>query len=448
MQKKSRFIGVLAIALLIPAVARSQEAVHWEPTLESAQRLAAETNRLVLIQFGAPWCVYCKRMEAEVLTQPSLAGVVAANYVAVKLNADYFRATATQYGVTDLPTTAITTPQGKLLDTIKGRTDAAVFAARLTQIAATARQSGAPTYAQVPGTAQPPSAVQKPVPPTMNPPVAGAMNPPPTGAPSNLAGPMLGSNDRPAGAATTQPNNGPAQGRYTDYFRRPADSIAPIAQPQSTQPMSTNPQTPVAYPLSAPAAGVTATSAATVQPMGAAAGPSLGQAAMPSPAVQSGTQSPPLLAQQPNALGTGNAVAASPTAEVSAGLPTLNPPLALDGFCPVMLAEKQQWTAGDRRWGAIHRGRTYLFSGPEAQRTFFKDPDRYSPAVSGNDVVLAAEQGQVVSGMREHGVFYGPRIYLFSSEATLEKFSRNPSLYANQTLGSLRNGAYAGQPLQ
>ncbi len=128
--------------------------------------------------------------------------------------------------------------------------------------------------------------------------------------------------------------------------------------------------------------------------------------------------------------------------------PTGNPAFGLDGFCPVSLMEKQQWVPGDPRWGMTHRGRTYLFAGPEEQARFAKDPDRYAPVVSGNDVVLATEQGQTVSGMREHGVFFGSRVYLFSSEDTLKKFAENPNLYANQALEALRSGAYPGRQLR
>ena len=95
-----------------------------------------------------------------------------------------------------------------------------------------------------------------------------------------------------------------------------------------------------------------------------------------------------------------------------------NPPLGLDGCCPVSLVEKQQWVAGDRRWGVNHRGRLYFFAGPEEQRRFFADPDRYAPVVSGNDIVLASE-GQVVPGKtRIRRVLTEDRVYLFSSEAT------------------------------
>ena len=154
-----------------------------------------------------------------------------------------------------------------------------------------------------------------------------------------------------------------------------------------------------------------------------------------------GSRSPLPSPQQP----TGNPSLPSPATRSG---PPISPPLGLNGYCPVALAEKQQWVLGDRRWGAIHRGRTYLFSGPEEQRRFFTDPDRFAPIISGNDIVLASEQGQPVPGMREHGVFFGNRVYLFSSEATLEKFARNPNQYANQAMGAVQPGAYAGQQLR
>ena len=100
--------------------------------------------------------------------------------------------------------------------------------------------------------------------------------------------------------------------------------------------------------------------------------------------------------------------------------------------------EKQQSAPGDRRYRAIHRGRTYLFTGPEQQRTFFKDPDRYAPVISGNDIVQAMEKGQAVPGKREHGVFYNGHIFLFADEVSLDKFSKNPAFYANQALEAIQ----------
>ena len=108
----------------------SQQVVRWEPTLESAQRLAAQTNRLVLIYFCGPSCVYCRRMEAEVLSQPAVAAAINADYVAVKIVADYFPTTAKRYSITHLPTTVITTPQGQWLDSKEGYVAADEYVAR------------------------------------------------------------------------------------------------------------------------------------------------------------------------------------------------------------------------------------------------------------------------------------------------------------------------------
>jgi YHS domain-containing protein len=128
------------------------------------------------------------------------------------------------------------------------------------------------------------------------------------------------------------------------------------------------------------------------------------------------------------------AVATSAPVKTTAANAAAGPLLALDGYCPVSLIEEQRWQLGDRRWGVIHRGRTYLFSGPEQQRKFLSDPDRYSPAISGQDVVMALDYGQEIDGKRALGVTYQNRMYLFSNDASRQAFERNPKRYATEVL--------------
>jgi YHS domain-containing protein len=109
-----------------------------------------------------------------------------------------------------------------------------------------------------------------------------------------------------------------------------------------------------------------------------------------------------------------------------------------------MTANRRRWTLGDRRWGATHRGRTYLFSGPDQQRRFLADPDRYAPVLSGNDAVLAVEEGRAVPGRRQHGVFFNDRVYLFSNEESLDKFTQNPHHYASEVLQAVQAGNSRG----
>jgi YHS domain-containing protein len=109
-------------------------------------------------------------------------------------------------------------------------------------------------------------------------------------------------------------------------------------------------------------------------------------------------------------------------------------PLGLEGYCPVTLAERGVWTEGRAQWGARHRGRTYLFAGPEQQQAFLASPDRYSPALSGDDPVAVVEHGKSTPGRRAYGVTYQSRMYLFSSPETRAQCAANPERYTATTI--------------
>jgi len=104
-------------------------------------------------------------------------------------------------------------------------------------------------------------------------------------------------------------------------------------------------------------------------------------------------------------------------------------PLGLEGYCPVTLADRGVWTEGRAQWGVRHRGRTYLFAGPEQQQAFLAAPDRYAPALSGDDPVVVVDQRRSTPGRRAYGVTYQSRMYLFSSPETRAQFAANPERY-------------------
>ncbi len=169
MWKKQGLLWVVMGACLLPASAWAQQPLRWEPTLDSAKRRAAQTDRLVLIHFWADWCPACRKMEAEVFSQPHVGAALQASFVPVKVNADYFPATRRQYGVTALPTDVIITPQGRQIERIQGPAVAREYVERLNQVAARAKRRDAGTYAQIPAG-----------PPPIDPSVT---RPPPSGAP-------------------------------------------------------------------------------------------------------------------------------------------------------------------------------------------------------------------------------------------------------------------------
>jgi protein disulfide-isomerase len=223
-----------------------------------------------------------------------------------------------------------------------------------------------------------------------------------------------------------------------DARQRTAGTYAQIpASPAVGSPAIANPLRPNEAPMS-PTYG-SAQPVAPVQPMpgpvpvspAAPANIPATSAAPFGPAILPGSQAP--LASQ----GMANERQPQPQQAPIA----LKPTLALDGYCPVRLVETGRWEKGSKLFGMIHRGRIYLFAGPEEQRRFQANPDRFAPVNSGNDIVLSVETGRAVAGFREHGAQYDGHVYLFASEATLKKFESNPLFYADRALQAIRPAA-------
>jgi YHS domain-containing protein len=73
-----------------------------------------------------------------------------------------------------------------------------------------------------------------------------------------------------------------------------------------------------------------------------------------------------------------------------------------------------------------------LFRGLEEQQAFLADPDRYAPALSGDDPVAAFDSGTALPGERRYGVTYQQRIYLFASPESRATFAANPQRYTSR----------------
>jgi len=511
-----------------PASPQAMQQSLWQPTLEAARQLAARTDRLVLVYFYADWCQACRVMEDEMAAAPNAMAELQQHYVAVKVNADFFPATAKQYGVTGLPTTVVITPQGQIIDGIRGRLELRQYIARLSHVAVEARRAAAahaargwPAAASAgsvgdgaganrPLTGQPRRQYVDSPGPGMAP-VSGAS------APFGQQELQLGQQQSPrptlGGMPSVDPFSRPTaetagQLNTTPYSQHRLAVQPPPAHMASGQP-AVPPSTPSGFgwptgqPATAttPPAGLTPgyrsdgsdSALPTYQPaVGSppssapnnAGLPATGSAVSPSSTTMPGSvyarwtnnwpatnQSIGLPQQSPHnsagSIPTGGTLASSAPAgglvgpaagqnppagdaqpAVSAGNPQIsippgNPPLGLDGYCPVCLVEKQKWVLGNRLWGVIHRGRTYLFDSPEDRAKFFADPDRYAPVMSGQDVVYALESGRLVPGHRRHGVYFGNRVYLFADEASLQKFSQNPHHYAAHALAATRSASSA-----
>jgi thiol-disulfide isomerase/thioredoxin len=145
--------------------------------------------------------------------------------------------------------------------------------------------------------------------------------------------------------------------------------------------------------------------------------------------------------QPPFVAATPEVQTAAPASKSSTLIPASQaPPVALDGFCPVTLMEvmasnpgdRAAWKKGDKRFGAIHRGRTFLFASVEQQEKFLANPDGFAPVLSGCDPVVYAERGQLVDGKRSYGLVTPEKqIVLFADEDSLNRFKQSPGQYVS-----------------
>lgn len=430
-------IGVALVVWGLVSSAQAQQTIRWQWNLESAKQVAGQTNRLVLVHFWADWCGPCKRMEQDVFSRPDVAAALEADYVPVKLHKDHFPAVAREFGITAIPADVILTPQGQVLEKFQGYSDANQYVGRMNRVAAVYRTQNGRVYTQIAG--QP---AKTPAVPSMD-----ASRYPTPGYPP-AAGPQ-GYNDNRgvdpynrSPQASPAPANPPYAGLPMPEQNGPQMNMngpgLPVAgQPEPVRsPYAQNPA-PVQDPL-LPQPGPAMSSMPPATPPREQANPYLGPSLSPSREMPQGTATtapnqggqPWQATSSPNPPAMGMPAAeAMPSRSVQ--LPPGNPPLGLDGYCPVQLNEKERWVRGNPKWGVRHEGRTYLFAGPEEQSRFYADPDRYAPVLSGDDVVLMVEQGQRVAGRREHGGWFQNRIYLFADEATFQRFFADPYRYAN-----------------
>lgn len=434
--------AVMLLALGIVS-AGAQEPMPWQPNLEAAQRLAAQTNRLVLIHFWAPWCRPCMRMEQEVFSKVETAKGLEANFVLVKLNADEAPGTARLYGVSSLPSDVITTPSGRLVSQIQSPPTATQYVTQMNQAAAGYRSlarkvsdNTAPAPAVT--TDVPPGAIAPPTSPSTDPSASPPANTTasPT-APPATSSPVAAANDRyaeyfPGGQSTspapeTSPVT-PAQAYTNVPAATPVAQGAPLTDPYahpSAPQAAMQPPVPDAHPMQAPAAvNPYASNPYTAAPPAASpAAPN--PYAAPAPQVQTAVPANPAAAP-PSYV---SQASVAPQVQLPP-LPPGCPPLALDGNCPVTLVERKRWAVGHPTFGAVHRGRTYLFLGPQERDKFLADPDRFSPVLSGLDPVMAIDGKVSAPGKREFGVFGADgKIYLFADEASRARFEQNEQHY-------------------
>ena len=103
-----------------PRASQAAPAIQWVYDLKIAHAQSLATGKPMLIVCGGPWCVYCKKLEKEVLGHPTIAKYVNSTFIAVHLDSEKDQRAVQILEVKSLPTTVILSPEADLLGTIEG----------------------------------------------------------------------------------------------------------------------------------------------------------------------------------------------------------------------------------------------------------------------------------------------------------------------------------------
>lgn len=120
---------------------------------------------------------------------------------------------------------------------------------------------------------------------------------------------------------------------------------------------------------------------------------------------------------------------AEPAPETTPADASEPPMIALDGYCPVALAETRKWVKGNADFASEHRGQIYYLSSIEQKTAFDADPRKFVPQLLGCDPVILRDTDLAVPGSIRFGAYYDDELFLFASQENRKAFKSEPERY-------------------
>jgi len=408
--------------------------INWQNDINTALAIAKTQQKMVLVHFYGNNCPPCKAMDAEVYADPRIIVNMIQMFIPVKIDTGMHPELVKQFGIKAIPTNLVLDENGKIIDKRQGGISADRFCQYLDYLKTQQVRSvnppiqNPPVQAQVAGGIAPP--VQNPAQNVVAAPAAAA---PIIAAPIIATAPITAVPTVPTAPAPAVPNTAAPP-------MTAASPAAPMAAPAALNDPFLQ-QTALQPITSQPTASQPITAQPTVSPP-VTAQPTTQQPIAP-PAEVAKSQNP-MRNAEPTQIGgvmlpvqnvAQNVITAPVAVAVPENCETIKPamvelPLALDGYCPVVLTNEERWTQGNPQFYAMFQGLVYHFSCEKSMQTFVENPLKYAPAVKGEDIVLFAERNKKNFGSRKFGAWFEGRIYLFSCQETLNVFAAKPEHYA------------------
>ncbi len=109
------FIFKLSLLMIISLFSlqsfATNEKIQWQEWSNEAFALAAQQNKLVLLDISAEWCQFCKKMKAVTYQDPEVIKIINDNYIAINADIETSTDVKVLYGDFGVPGTVILTPE-------------------------------------------------------------------------------------------------------------------------------------------------------------------------------------------------------------------------------------------------------------------------------------------------------------------------------------------------
>ncbi len=128
-----------------PAEGAPREALAWADFTPATFARAKAEGRFLVLDGSAEWCHWCHVMEATTYHDPAVATILAASFIAVKVDVDSRPDIEERYGAWGWPATVIFSPDAEELGKYRGYIAPSDFAAILRDVVAAGKTSSAVT---------------------------------------------------------------------------------------------------------------------------------------------------------------------------------------------------------------------------------------------------------------------------------------------------------------
>ncbi|MEQ1824632.1 MAG: thioredoxin family protein [Pirellula sp.] len=457
--------------------------IGWSNDYETSVQRAATSNRVLMLHFYTDNCPPCRLLEKKTFHDPALIDAINENVVPTRINADHRRDLATKFNVTRWPTDIYLFPNGDEIYRGVSDQDPSVYSTKIKRIALRHRDwsvereviakssqrrqdqaiaantpqiqaekpvyygnAGHPVKSQSTTWAQSLPPIKQSVNQTANTPVQTSLNSSfASSSPTSkriidnpyISQPPINNAERFNNAtppSIDRTSTGPDNSSVANSEQRiePTTTLPPVvakktipAQPVGWQLTQPQPQQPQPQPQPQPQ------QPQPQQPQ------QLQQPQLPQPQLQ-----PPQLQQQQTI---------QPQSQPQTQLPPQQPSpenqndakfilaetIGTGGFCPVALIESIEqssgtaWIAGSSKFAVRHRGRVYYCSSERARKVLLSNPDKYTPGLSGFDLVHFFKTGKLIDGNCKFGCVQPTtqRIFLFATIENYQEFEREMENY-------------------